>query len=107
MFSTLFQSLYLLLQCGHNVEEALRRRKMQAIPITGNFLIIKLQLLYNTIAGIHRKEKERKLCLTKLVLYPDKNNNSFFYTILSFLSGHNIFEAICKWCSIQNFAVMS
>ena len=31
----LFQSLYLLLQCGHNVEEALRRRKMQAIPPTG------------------------------------------------------------------------
>ena len=30
-----FQSLYLLLQCGHNVEEALRRRKMQAIPPTG------------------------------------------------------------------------
>lgn len=28
------QSLYLLLQCGHNVEEALRRRKMQAIPPT-------------------------------------------------------------------------
>ncbi|XP_046544736.1 mesoderm induction early response protein 1-like [Haliotis rubra] len=26
------QALYLLLQCGHNVEEALRRRKMQAVP---------------------------------------------------------------------------
>jgi hypothetical protein len=25
----------MLLQCGHNVEEALRRRKMQAIPPTG------------------------------------------------------------------------
>ena len=29
------QALYLLLQCGHNVEEALRRRKMQAVPPTG------------------------------------------------------------------------
>ncbi|XP_052065977.1 mesoderm induction early response protein 1-like [Mytilus californianus] len=28
------QALYMLLQCGHNVEEALRRRKMQAIPPT-------------------------------------------------------------------------
>ncbi|KAL5017577.1 hypothetical protein ScPMuIL_007166 [Solemya velum] len=28
------QALYLLLQCGHNIEEALRRRKMQAIPPT-------------------------------------------------------------------------
>ncbi|XP_045157885.1 mesoderm induction early response protein 1-like [Mercenaria mercenaria] len=28
------QALYLLLQCGHNKEEALRRRKMQAIPPT-------------------------------------------------------------------------
>ncbi|KAL3868792.1 hypothetical protein ACJMK2_041552 [Sinanodonta woodiana] len=28
------QALYLLLQCGHNVEEALRRRKMQAVPPT-------------------------------------------------------------------------
>ncbi|KAH3734264.1 mesoderm induction early response protein 1-like isoform X2 [Dreissena polymorpha] len=28
------QALYLLLQCGHNKEEALRRRKMQAIPAT-------------------------------------------------------------------------
>nr|KAG5695975.1 hypothetical protein BaRGS_023354 [Batillaria attramentaria] len=26
------QALYLLLQCGHNIEEALRRRKMQAVP---------------------------------------------------------------------------
>lgn len=29
------QALYLLLQCGHNVEEAIRRRKMQAVPPTG------------------------------------------------------------------------
>ena len=29
------QALYLLQQCGHNVEEALRRRKMQAVPPTG------------------------------------------------------------------------
>ncbi|XP_013413829.1 mesoderm induction early response protein 1 [Lingula anatina] len=28
------QALYLLLQCGHNLEEALRRRKMQAVPPT-------------------------------------------------------------------------
>ncbi len=33
----LFQALYLLLQCGHNVEEAIRRRKMQAVPPTGKF----------------------------------------------------------------------
>lgn len=26
------QALYLLLQCGHNIEEALRRRRMQAVP---------------------------------------------------------------------------
>lgn len=28
------QALYMLLQCGHNIEEALRRRKMQAVPPT-------------------------------------------------------------------------
>ncbi|XP_064626094.1 mesoderm induction early response protein 1-like isoform X2 [Lineus longissimus] len=28
------QALYLLLQCGHNVEEAIRRRKMQSVPPT-------------------------------------------------------------------------
>ncbi|XP_064607494.1 mesoderm induction early response protein 1-like [Liolophura sinensis] len=28
------QALYMLLQCGHNVEEAIRRRKMQAVPPT-------------------------------------------------------------------------
>lgn len=33
------QALYLLLQCGHNVEEAQRRRKMQAVPPTGQFHI--------------------------------------------------------------------
>lgn len=27
----------MLLQCGHNIEEALRRRKMQAVPPTGSF----------------------------------------------------------------------
>ena len=31
----LLQALYLLLQCAHNVEEALRRRKMQAVPPSG------------------------------------------------------------------------
>ncbi|XP_029644283.1 mesoderm induction early response protein 1 isoform X2 [Octopus sinensis] len=30
------QALYLLLQCGHNTEEALRRRKMQAVSPTEN-----------------------------------------------------------------------
>lgn len=29
------QALYLLLQCGHNVEEALRRRRMQPTHATG------------------------------------------------------------------------
>lgn len=31
----LLQALYLLLQCGHNIDEALRRRKMQAVAPSG------------------------------------------------------------------------
>ena len=38
MFSVRFQALYLLLQCAHNLDEALRRRKMQAVPPSGTCL---------------------------------------------------------------------
>ena len=34
-FSRVLQALFLLLQCAHNVDEALRRRKMQSVPPTG------------------------------------------------------------------------
>ena len=35
MLLGLLQALFMLLQCGHNADEALRRRKMQAVPATG------------------------------------------------------------------------
>ena len=34
------QALYLLLQCAHNEDEALRRRKMQAVPPSGLSLAV-------------------------------------------------------------------
>ena len=44
------QALYLLQQCGHNVEEALRRRKMQAVPPTGKILLSNHSLYKNALS---------------------------------------------------------
>jgi hypothetical protein len=47
----LFQALYLLLQCGQNIEEASRRRKMQTVPPSGNVI----RGMHNTYLGDHAK----------------------------------------------------
>ncbi len=58
-----FQALYLLLQCGHNVEEAIRRRKMQAVPPTGpsvyrcccSLLLVSMKITVFTRVALRQK----------------------------------------------------
>lgn len=60
------QALYLLLQCGHNVEEALRRRKMQFIQPSDPMSLWSEDECKNFETGVRLCGKDfHKVCVKK------------------------------------------
>lgn len=76
------QALFLLLQCGHNVEEALRRRRINSTPSSDTMSLWSEEECRNFENGLRSYGKDFHMIQQNKVSASYKSNSSIFITVL-------------------------
>ncbi|KAJ8683207.1 hypothetical protein QAD02_018999 [Eretmocerus hayati] len=85
------QALYLLLQCGYNLEEALRRRRMNALPSTESVSLWSEEECHNFESGLRNYGKDFHLIQKNKVRTRSVGELVQFYYLWKKTERHDIF----------------